>query len=197
MLGGIFKSRLVLLAILMFAFHNQPHWAPPEARFTMSWIYPQYRATGATQAQAIWHHPGQVTAWSWSASVDSYCTPTIGVIPGSRRMCQYARPYSPAYFIDQQKGWVSGHDGVVLHSSDGGENWIKQLDGYEAADGGIEYYQTMLEAEPDNETYRVMLDELLFAQGQGADRPFFLHMVRERTGRPCVLVPMPCSIAHQ
>ena len=52
-----------------------------------------------------------------------------------------------AFFINPQEGWVSGHDGVVLHSSDGGESWIKQLDGYQAADIGIEYYQSMLDAE--------------------------------------------------
>ena len=78
-----------------------------------------------------------------------------------------------AFFINPQKGWVSGHDGVVLHSSDGGENWIKQLDGYQAADSGVEYYQSMLAADPGNESYQTMLDEMLFAQGQGADRPFF------------------------
>jgi photosystem II stability/assembly factor-like uncharacterized protein len=30
-------------------------------------------------------------------------------------------------------GWVVGHDGVILHSADGGAHWAKQLDGRQAA----------------------------------------------------------------
>ncbi|QJI29565.1 hypothetical protein HKK55_12835 [Pseudomonas sp. ADAK18] len=33
------------------------------------------------------------------------------------------------HFVDDRQGWAVGHDGVVLHSTDGGENWDKQLDG--------------------------------------------------------------------
>jgi photosystem II stability/assembly factor-like uncharacterized protein len=31
------------------------------------------------------------------------------------------------------KGWALGHSGVVLHSEDAGETWVKQLDGMQAA----------------------------------------------------------------
>jgi len=34
---------------------------------------------------------------------------------------------------DPLDGWAVGHDGVVLHSPDGGEHWKKQLDGRDAA----------------------------------------------------------------
>ncbi|MDD5295725.1 MAG: YCF48-related protein [Rhodocyclaceae bacterium] len=33
------------------------------------------------------------------------------------------------YFPTPRKGWAVGHDGVVLHSSDGGVSWVRQLDG--------------------------------------------------------------------
>jgi photosystem II stability/assembly factor-like uncharacterized protein len=33
------------------------------------------------------------------------------------------------YFPTPDKGWVVGHDGVVLHSADAGQSWAKQLDG--------------------------------------------------------------------
>ncbi len=33
------------------------------------------------------------------------------------------------YFPTYDQGWVVGHDGVVLHTEDGGETWKKQLDG--------------------------------------------------------------------
>jgi photosystem II stability/assembly factor-like uncharacterized protein len=38
-------------------------------------------------------------------------------------------------FTNASLGWAVGHDGVVLHSVDGGANWIRQTDGRKAADG--------------------------------------------------------------
>lgn len=32
-------------------------------------------------------------------------------------------------FVDQTHGWAVGHSGVILHTSDGGETWVKQFDG--------------------------------------------------------------------
>jgi len=32
-------------------------------------------------------------------------------------------------FATPEQGWIAGHDGVVLHSGDGGQTWHKQLDG--------------------------------------------------------------------
>ncbi|MFO7963664.1 MAG: YCF48-related protein [Desulfobacterales bacterium] len=33
------------------------------------------------------------------------------------------------HFPTTEKGWAVGHDGVILHSEDGGRTWVKQLDG--------------------------------------------------------------------
>lgn len=78
------------------------------------------------------------------------------------------------YFPTPQQGWAVGHDGVVLHSSDGGETWVKQLDGYQAIEIGLAHYRKLAEAEPENELYPAFVGELEFAESQGADRPFFL-----------------------
>src|SRR5438105_15475911 len=32
-------------------------------------------------------------------------------------------------FATPQQGWASGHDGIILHTADGGLTWHKQLDG--------------------------------------------------------------------
>jgi photosystem II stability/assembly factor-like uncharacterized protein len=86
-------------------------------------------------------------------------------------------------FVSPEKGWAAGHDGVVLHTSDGGENWIKQLDGYEAANIGVEYYEALLDDDPNNQDYQIVRDELLFAQEQGADRPYFcIYFENDRFG---------------
>ncbi|MES2258590.1 MAG: YCF48-related protein [Pseudomonadota bacterium] len=50
------------------------------------------------------------------------------------------------HFPTPAKGWAVGHDGVVLHSADGGKTWIKQLDGRIAASLFARYYQNGPEA---------------------------------------------------
>ncbi len=35
------------------------------------------------------------------------------------------------HFPTPEKGWAVGHDGLILHSSDGGKTWQKQLDGHQ------------------------------------------------------------------
>lgn len=37
------------------------------------------------------------------------------------------------HFPSISKGWIVGHDGVVLHSADGGMHWTRQFDGRQAA----------------------------------------------------------------
>ena len=36
-------------------------------------------------------------------------------------------------FVDEQNGWATGHSGVLLNTTDGGETWRKRLDGNEVA----------------------------------------------------------------
>jgi photosystem II stability/assembly factor-like uncharacterized protein len=36
-------------------------------------------------------------------------------------------------FVDDKLGWAAGHQGVILHTRDGGATWVKQLDGVRAA----------------------------------------------------------------
>jgi len=36
-------------------------------------------------------------------------------------------------FVDARHGWAVGHGGVVLATTDGGERWVRQLDGQQAA----------------------------------------------------------------
>lgn len=45
------------------------------------------------------------------------------------------------YFVDEKQGWAVGHLGVVLHTTDGGEQWSLQLDGQRAAKVALEAAQ--------------------------------------------------------
>lgn len=76
-------------------------------------------------------------------------------------------------FPTPQLGWAVGHEGVILHSSDGGETWVKQYDGKRYGEEGLKYYQALADANPDNEQYGVLVEEMEFAVSQGADKPLF------------------------
>lgn len=49
-------------------------------------------------------------------------------------------------FPTPQQGWIVGHEGVVLHSGDGGLSWRKQLDGRIAATVLVAHYQQRIAA---------------------------------------------------
>lgn len=49
------------------------------------------------------------------------------------------------HFPTVQHGWAVGHDGVILHTRDGGESWIKQMDGREGGRLNMEHAQKLLE----------------------------------------------------
>ena len=73
-----------------------------------------------------------------------------------------------ACFVDAREGWVVGHSGVVLHTTDGGENWVVQTDGLALAKATLALAQGL----PDTDDKR----ELSIHRAQrlvddGADKP--------------------------
>ncbi len=49
-------------------------------------------------------------------------------------------------FADANNGWACGHNGVILHSTDGGHTWTKQLDGRTAQTTFEAYYNQKIAA---------------------------------------------------
>lgn len=70
-------------------------------------------------------------------------------------------------FPTPQDGWAVGHDGVVLHSADGGLHWQRQLDGRQIGQLMIDYYNA--HPQPDNATWLAQAQRL---KEEGADKPF-------------------------
>jgi photosystem II stability/assembly factor-like uncharacterized protein len=52
--------------------------------------------------------------------------------------------FTSVQFLNAQDGWACGQDGVVIHSSDGGRTWTKQLDGNSAQVQFESYYKTAI-----------------------------------------------------
>lgn len=50
------------------------------------------------------------------------------------------------HFPNPQTGWAVGHGGVVLRTDNGGDSWIKQVDGRTSAEAFLNYYRPRAEA---------------------------------------------------
>jgi photosystem II stability/assembly factor-like uncharacterized protein len=86
-------------------------------------------------------------------------------------------------FPTAELGWAVGHEGVILHSSDGGKTWVKQFDGLRYGVEGLAYYEALAEANPDNDFYPLLVEEMQFAISQGADKPLFgVHFHTDKFG---------------
>lgn len=72
-------------------------------------------------------------------------------------------------FVDAHRGWIAGHSGVVLHTTDGGEHWAVQTDGVVLAQASLAQAQALPVSDPDRER-RLQEAERLVADG--ADKPF-------------------------
>lgn len=84
-------------------------------------------------------------------------------------------------FPTPHQGWAVGHEGVVLHSSDAGKTWSKQLDGRQIAALMLKHYGHPTNPE-DPQAQRLKQDAELFAE-QGADKPLLdVWFADERTG---------------
>lgn len=97
-------------------------------------------------------------------------------------------------FPSPEKGWAVGHDGVVLHSSNGGSTWIKQFDGRAAAQVMASYHKgwkncsschdkiATPKSTPQGTEAGLMADLKSFTE-QGADKPFLdVWFENETTG---------------
>lgn len=74
------------------------------------------------------------------------------------------------HFPDALNGWAVGHDGVVLHTADGGRSWLRQLDGREAAKRMVAR-ATAVVRDGDEVSQRTLAEAKRF-QKEGPGRPF-------------------------
>jgi len=73
-----------------------------------------------------------------------------------------------AYFATDSQGWAVGHDGVVLHTSDGGDSWVKQFDGLMAEAMLTEHFEKL--AAQDDPVGERMLPEIALNYANGPEQ---------------------------
>jgi len=74
------------------------------------------------------------------------------------------------HFPVTAQGWAVGHDGVILHSADGGRTWVKQLDGRTAAKLIVSYYER--HAQKDAPAVASIVADANRMLAEGPDLPF-------------------------
>jgi photosystem II stability/assembly factor-like uncharacterized protein len=85
------------------------------------------------------------------------------------------------YFVSPEKGWVVGHGGVVLRTTNGGKSWSRVLDGKTAA--AIEFTAAEAAYSPDNRRSAFRLRDAKSSVDAGADKPFLnLHFTDDNNG---------------
>lgn len=70
------------------------------------------------------------------------------------------------HFPSPKKGWAVGHEGVVLHSLDGGATWKRQFDGRAAVQVMSSYYTSNAVLDPKE------MDVVKRFVAEGPDKPF-------------------------
>jgi photosystem II stability/assembly factor-like uncharacterized protein len=84
-------------------------------------------------------------------------------------------------FAAPERGWVSGHDGVILATTDGGEHWTRQIDGRMAAEI-LQAHLGELAAHGDATAAR-LLKEVTLNYQNGPEVPMLdLWFENDRTG---------------
>lgn len=72
------------------------------------------------------------------------------------------------HFPTAKDGWVVGHDGVVLHTADGGLNWERQLDGRQAQKLLTDHFQALADqGKPEAQQY---LQDVKLNYGDGPEQ---------------------------
>lgn len=74
------------------------------------------------------------------------------------------------HFPTPLQGWAVGHDSTILHTDDGGEHWLVQLDGRKAELQFVEHYQRLVDSGAQH--YVKFVDEISMNFRKGPSLPY-------------------------
>ncbi len=87
------------------------------------------------------------------------------------------------HFPTAQQGWAVGHGAVILHTVDGGRNWIRQADGRSLARATVEDLKAKLVQSPYDTRLKALLAEAERNVDVGPDKPLLgVWFADDRTG---------------
>lgn len=108
--------------------------------------------TPATEVTRLAERPTQAIAQAGDVLVAVGARGLIATSPDGQNWRQSLSPVQSdllaVAFPTPEQGWAVGHDGVILHSTDAGRSWQKQLDGRQAGELFADYYAS-LQGEPE------------------------------------------------
>lgn len=86
-------------------------------------------------------------------------------------------------FVDSKRGWAVGHGGVILHTTDGGETWIRQADGMDLAKSALAEAEQLAAQRPGDATSERALADARRLVDDGPDKPLLdVRFVDARRG---------------
>jgi len=142
-------------------------------------------AASAPPPQAAWERPAPVVSRLGKAALLSIAAAGKRLVAvGERGLVAYSdddgRTWTQArtpvsvtltrvFFVSSSTGWAVGHGGVILRTNDAGTNWVKQLDGIQAARlAAAKYVENA-----HDPALRRLAPAASQLQIEGADKPFF------------------------
>jgi photosystem II stability/assembly factor-like uncharacterized protein len=121
-----------------------------------------------TALQSLAYKEGRAIAVGWRGHIlvsnDHGKTWTQASVPVSSDL-------TAVWMSDKNHAWATGHDGVVLHSNNGGLDWTLQMDGRLGAKLIVDDLQSKISASPADKTLQKQWEEAKFYQEGGPDRP--------------------------
>ena len=74
-------------------------------------------------------------------------------------------------FAGDKLGWAVGHGGVVLHTADGGETWVKQADGKSLAQTALQSAEQALQGNAESAAAKRAVADAQALMADGPDKP--------------------------
>ena len=74
-------------------------------------------------------------------------------------------------FVDALLGWAVGHGGVILHTTDGGETWIRQAEGVTLAKAVLAEAEQVVAQHPGDAAAERALPDARRLVNDGPDKP--------------------------
>lgn len=139
--------QITFAALAAFFFFSVAHAAPETAKDPLDVPAAVTKLTTSTQLSGIAQAGKRLVAVGIRGLI---ITSEDDGATWTQRPAPVSSDLLAVHFPTSAHGWIVGHDGVVLHSQDGGKSWVKQLDGRQAATLLTQHFKKLADAGDEN-----------------------------------------------